>query len=66
MLFTSIHNHPQTPTTQKQPVTAPLFAVNKWHRPLYRSWEWNLWSFFVLSAYHWLMLLPWGIYSGIK
>lgn len=46
--------------------TAPLFAVNKWHRPLYRSWSWNYFSFIVLSAYHWLMLLPWGILTGIN
>ncbi len=38
-------------------VTAPLLAVNKQHRPLYRSWSWNYFSFVVLSAYHWLMLV---------
>lgn len=47
-------------------VTAPLFAVNKYHRPLYRSFAWNYFSFVVLSAYHWLMLLPWGILTGIN
>lgn len=47
-------------------MAAPLFAVNKWHRPLYRSWSWNYFSFIVLSAYHWLLLLPWGIISGIN
>ena len=47
-------------------VTAPLFAVNKTHRPLYRSWSWNYFSFVVLSAYHWWLLLPWAIKSGIN
>lgn len=47
-------------------VTAPLFAVNKTHRPLYRSWSWNYFSFIVLSAYHWWLLLPWAIKSGIN
>lgn len=46
--------------------TAPIFAVNKTHRLLYKSWSWNYFSFVVLSAYHWWLLLPWAIKSGIN
>jgi len=47
-------------------VSAPIFAISKVHRPLYRSWSWNYFSFLLLSAYHWWLLLPWGIYTGIN
>ena len=65
-IYKGIHLSPTHTYTLARTVTAPLFAVNKWHRPLYRSWSWNYFSFIVLSAYHWLMLLPWGILTGIN
>lgn len=47
-------------------VTSPLFVVDKYHRPLYSSSAWNFASFWISCFYHWCVLLPWSIYTGVN